>query len=173
MIEFKQKLDSSKSTALNNNAFKKLWWLYALLSALMIALGVVGIVLREDSADFGAGVALIVFGVLITPLGYLLTRVLQKRNDKSTVYISSDTEEVFTFDEQYITVTQTKGDEFFATTKAKYTYLYKAYEDSGFYYLYISKMQSHVIDKSSLTQGTLQELNALLRANLGDKFKSK
>ncbi|MDE5667472.1 MAG: YcxB family protein [Clostridia bacterium] len=98
---------------------------------------------------------------------------MQKRNDKVTVYISSDTEEIYTFDEEYITVTQTKGDVFFATSKARYSYIYKAYEDQNYYYLYISKLQSHVIDKASITQGTLDELRTLLKTNLGDKFKIK
>ena len=173
MVEFKSRLDSSKSTALNNRAFKKLLWVYVVLTLIIIAIGVIGIIFREDNSDFVLGIVLIVFGLLITPLGYLFTRFLQKRNDKVTVYISSDTEEIYTFDEEYITVTQTKGDVFFATSKARYSYIYKAYEDQNYYYLYISKLQSHVIDKASITQGTLDELRTLLKTNLGDKFKIK
>lgn len=173
MVEFRSKLDGSKSRALNNNMFKKLLWLYALLSVLLIVFGVVGIALREDGSDFATGVGLIVLGVLITPLGYLLSRFLQKRIDKSATYISDNTEEVYTFDEQYITLTQTMGDVFTTTLKARYSYIYKASEDNNYFYLYISKMQSHVIDKSSITQGTLEEVTALLKTNLGDRFKSK
>lgn len=65
------------------------------------------------------------------------------------------------------------GDVFTSTLKARYSYIYKAIEDNNYFYLYISKMQSHVIDKSSITQGTLEEVTALLKTNLGDKFKSK
>lgn len=173
MVEFRSKLDSSKSRALNNSMFKKLLWLYALLSVLLIAIGVVGIVLKEDNSDFAAGIGLIVFGVLVTPLGYLLSRFLQKRIDKSATYISDNTEEIYTFDEQCITLTQTMGDVFTSTLKARYSYIYKAREDNNYLYLYISKMQSHVIDKSSITQGTLEEVTSLLKTNLGDKFKSK
>lgn len=173
MVEFRSKLDSGKSRALNNNMFKRLLWLYAILTVVLIALGVVGIIFREDGSDFAAGVALIVLGVLITPLGYLLSRMLQKRVDKSATYISDNTEEVYTFDEQYITLTQTMGDVFTTTLKARYSYIYKASEDNNYFYLYISKMQSHVIDKSSITQGTLEEVTALLKTNLGDRFKSK
>lgn len=36
--------------------------------------------------------------------------------------------------------------------------------------MYISKMQCYVIDKASLTQGTFEELNAILQNNLGVKF---
>lgn len=173
MVEFRSKLDSSKSRALNNNTFKKLLWLYALLTVLLIAVGAVGIVLKEDSQDVAVGIGLIVLGVLITPIGYLLTRFFQKSNDKAATYISDDTEEIYTFDEQYITLTQTRGDVFSSTLKARYSYIYKAYEDSNYFYLYISKIQSHVIDKSSITQGTLEEATALLKTNLGEKFKNK
>lgn len=106
-------------------------------------------------------------------LGYLLTLFLQKRNDKAATYISDDTEEVYLFDEQFITLTQTRGDVFTSTLKARYSYIYKASEDKNYFYLYISKMQRRVIDKSSLTQGTLGEAVALLKTNLGDRFKSK
>lgn len=173
MIEFRSKLDSSKTTALTKRSFKRLLWLFVLLSCVMIAVGAVGIAFAQDDSDLGYGVGLIVFGVLITPLGYLLSRVLQKGNDRSTIYISSDTEEVYTFDEQFLTVTQTKGDEFYSTARARYSYIYKAYEDKNYYYLYISKMQSHVIEKSSITKGTLEELDLLLKRNLGERFKSK
>ena len=173
MVEFKSKLDSSKSRALNKNMFKKLLWLYAVLSGLLIVCGVLGIVFREDASDFAAGIGLIVFGVLITPISYFLALFLQKRIDKSATYISDYTEEIYTFDEQYITLTQTMGDVFTATLKAGYSYIYKVREDNKYFYLFISKTQSHVIDKSSITQGTLEEATALLKRNLGDKFKSK
>lgn len=173
MVEFRSKLDSSKSRALNKDMFKKMLWLYALLTVLIIVFGVVAIVYREDSSDFAAGIGLILLGELITPLGYLLTLFLQKRNDKSATYISDNTEEIYKFDEQYITLTQTMGDVFTSTLKAKYSYIYKAREDNNYFYLYISKIQSHVIDKSSIVQGSLEEVTALLKTNLGDKFKNK
>lgn len=56
MVEFRSKLDSSKSRALNNNMFKKLLWLYAGLTVLLIVFGVIGIVLKEDSSDVAAGI---------------------------------------------------------------------------------------------------------------------
>lgn len=173
MVEFRSKLDSNKSRALNNNMFRKMFWIYAILTVLLIVIGIVGIILREDSADFAVGIIFIVLGVLITPFSYLLTRLLQKRIDKSATFISDSTEEIYTFDEHYITLTQTMSDVFIATLKAKYSYFYKAVEDDKYIYLYISKTQSHVIDKSSITQGTLEEAITLLKTNLGNKFGSK
>lgn len=34
-------------------------------------------------------------------------------------------------------------------------------------------MQNHVIEKSSIAQGFSEEVTALLKTNLGDKFESK
>lgn len=171
MVEFRSKLNSDKSRALSKNAFKKLIWLYVVLTVLLIAIGIVGVTLGEDTSDFAFGVGMIVLGIIVTPLGYVLTVVLQKSNDKSTAYISEETEEVYTLDEQFITLTQTRGDVFTSSMKARYSIIYKAYEDSGYFYLYISRLQSYVIDKSSITKGTIAEATTLLKANLGDRFK--
>ncbi len=173
MVEFRSKFDGRQNTALINRTFKKLLWLFVVLSTVIIVMGIVAVAVPEDQSDVGLGIAVIVFGVLITPLGYFLSRFMQRSNNKASMFISPDTEEIYTFDEEYITITQKKGDEFFATSKAKYSYIHKAYEDKKFYYLYISKVQSHVIEKSSLTQGTLEELSSLLKTNLGRKFKAK
>lgn len=173
MVEFRSRLDSRKSQALNKRSFLKLLWLLLLLSAVFIVIGVCGVVFQEDDADFVGGVTFIVIGVLFTPIVYILSRIFQKSVDKSTTFISENTEEIYTFDEQYVTATQIQGDVFTATLKAKYSYIYKASEDKDYYYLFISKMQSHVIEKASITQGTLEEMQTLLKTNLGSKFKSK
>ncbi len=173
MVEFRSKLDSSKSKALNVKKFKQLLWFYILLSLLLVFIGIMAITQREDNSDLIGGIIYIVLGVLLTPFGYFLTRIFQKSLDKSLILISEETEEVYTFDEQYITLTQVKGDVYSCAIKAKYSYIYKAIEDKNYYYLLISKMQSHVIDKSSITQGTLEEMTMLLKTNLGEKYKCK
>lgn len=172
MIEFRSKLDGGKMQALDKSLFKRLWWLFALISVLITALGVLIIVFKEGYGDISGGIIYIGWGVLFMPLTYLATK-LGNRFDQSIVLISRDIEEVYTFDEQYITITQTKGTEYAATTKAEYSYLYKAYEDKNYYYLYLSKTQPHAIAKASITQGTLDEMQTLLKTNLGKKFKSK
>ena len=171
MVEFKTKLDASKTKAVNLNTFKRLWWLFAAVSLLFIVLGVVGLLSGEDSEDLYYAIFCLVFGVLFTPLVMLLTMIIQKSINKSASYISDNTEETYTFDEDNITVTQSKGEEFSAVTTAKYSYLYKVIENKGYYFLYISKMQCHVIDKQSITSGSLSELNVILSNKLGDRFR--
>ena len=85
--------------------------------------------------------------------------------------LSSDTVEVFQFYPDKLVITQRKGDEYEAITTAKYSYLYKVEETVSTYFLFISKVQSHVVNKSDLTQGTLAELNSILASNLGPKFR--
>lgn len=123
MVEFRSKLNSSKSRALNNNIFKKMWKLYVLITFLFIVIGVVGIIVREDNLDLAVGISLIVLGVLSTPLCYLITLFLRKRDEKVTTFISEDTEEVYTFDEHYITLTQTRNDIFNPRSKQGIRYL--------------------------------------------------
>lgn len=171
MIEFRTKLNESKTKAVNVNSFKRLWWLFVAVSLLFIVLGVVGFIVKEDSEDLYYAVFCLVFGVLFTPLVMLLTAVIQKSLNKSASYISDNTDEIYTFDDDKITVTQTKGDEFSAVTQAAYSYLYKVIENKDYYFLYISKMQCHVIDKKSITSGSLDELNGILSARLGARFK--
>lgn len=175
MVEFRSKLDSSTSHELNNNRFKKILWLYFFFMVLFISFGAILILTKKNNSDFRAGVGLIVFGVVIglLCLGYWLTLFSRKGIVKSAKYISNNTEEVYTFDEEYITITQTQSDVFMSTLKAKYSFIYKASENNNYFYIYISKIQNYIIDKSSITQGTLEEVTMLLKTNLGDKFKSK
>lgn len=177
MVEFQGKFDESVTKSLNKRAFRKMWWLFALFSVLFICLGVVGIVFREDGEDLSYGISLIAFGVLFAPAVFLLTKVLQKRVDKSLSVMSSDTTETFQFYPDRLIIIQRKtraGEEeceFESTTNTRYSYLYKVEETRDTYFLRISKMQSHVVNKSDLKQGTIEELNAILSSNLGLRFK--
>lgn len=177
MVEFQGKFDENQTNSMNKHTFKKLWWLFLLLSAVLIAIGIVGIVLREDSEDLVFGVLLLSLGVLYTPLVFLLTKVLQKRLNKSMSIMSSDTTQTFQFYPDRLIIKQVKqrhGEEeteFEATTNTKYDYLYRVEETRDCYFMRISKMQTHVVNKSDLTQGTIEELNEILKSNLGYKFK--
>lgn len=173
MVEFRCKLDSDKSKALDKLAFRKLLIWCLLFGSIMIAIGVVCTIFRNDGSDLVMGIVLIIFGVLLTPVCLLVAYIIRKVNDESTTYISDETEEIYTFDEQYITLTQTTAGLYSATLKAKYPFIYKARENKNSFYLYVSKVQCYILDKSSITQCTLEEFVTLLKSNLGDKFKSK
>ena len=171
MIEFQGKFDSSASGALNKRVFKKLWWLFVLCSLSFAVVGILGIAFAEDFSDLVLGVSLIGFGVLFTPLVMLLTKVIQKKQNESMNILGPDTVQIFQFYPDKLVITQRKGEEYEAMTTAKYSYLYKVEETPSHYFLFISRVQSHVVNKADLTQGTIEELNGILANNLGYKFK--
>lgn len=173
MVIFKTTLDAGKVSALNKNTFKRLWWVYLIASLIFVGIGVAGIVFAEDSSDFYLGIFLAVFGVLFTPLAFLITLLVQKIFNNSMPVLSDNTVSYFTFDQSKITIVQTKSDDYYAETKMAYQYLHKVIENRDYYFLYISKTQCHVIDKVSLTQGSLSELNTYLFDNLGFKFQQQ
>lgn len=170
MIRFETKLNAETTKQLNKFSMKKYLWLIILVSVLFAVLGVLGaFVFPEDDSDRTMGIALIVIAVLITPLTWILTRFIQRGLDKSSSFITGDTDEVYTFDEEKVTIIQ-NGAQFNSNLTAKYAYFYKVKETATHYYLYISKMQCHVVPKVSIIEGTVEELNGLLLYNLGAKF---
>ena len=171
MIEFQGRFDSNVSTAINRRAFKKLWWLFIVCSVILVGTGILLAAFAEDLSDTILGMVLICFGILFAPFVKLLTNSMQKRLNKSMNILSPDTVQIFQFYPDKLVITQRKGDEYEATTTAKYSYLYKVEETVSTYFLFISKMQSHVVNKADLTQGTLGDLNKILTANLGAKFR--
>ena len=171
MIEFQGRFDSSTSYALNKRVFKKLWWLFVLCSLFLVAMGSLGIVFAEDFSDVVLGAILIVLGALFTPLVMALTKKIQKKQNESMNILSPDTVQIFQFYPDKLVITQRKGEEYEAMTTAKYSYLYKVEETDSTYFLFISRVQSHVVNKADLTQGTIEELNAIFASNLGYKFK--
>ena len=97
----------------------------------------------------------------------------KKKIDGSMSILSNDTVETYVFDENTFTITQEKGEEFRAMTQAKYSYFHKVTETATHYYMYLSKTQCHVVPKDSLKEGTFEELDGILIARLGDRFKKK
>ena len=171
MIEFQGRFDSNSANALNRRVLKKLWWLFVICSLIFAGIGVLMVVFAEDFSDTVLGIVLICFGVLFAPLVKVISKSSQNRLNKSMNILSSETVQVFQFYPDKLVITQRKGDEYEATTTAKYSYLYKVEETVSNYFLYISKMQSHVVNKADLTSGTIGELNEILTANLGARYR--
>lgn len=170
MIEFQGRFDSNSANALNRRVLKKLWWLLLICSAAFVVMGVLFAVFAEDLSDTILGIMLACFGVLFAPLVKVLSKSSQNKLNKTMSILSSDTIQIFQFYPDKLVITQRKGDEYEGITTAKYSYLYKVEETVSTYFLYISKAQSHVVNKADLTSGTLGDLNEILKTNLGAKF---
>ncbi len=56
------------------------------------------------------------------------------------------------------------------TQEILYDGLYKAFETADMFYLYIGPLQGYILPKASFTQGTADDLRALLREKLNKRF---
>ena len=172
MIEFKTQLDVNSQKALNKMSIKKVIVILIVLSLIMIGIGALGIVMAEDSADVYSGVVLIIIGALFTPLVLLINAYLQSVVRKTSPFLQNPTKEIYRFTEEGIEHLQKRGESFQSHTKADYTYFYKVISTPKYYFAYIASNQCHVIDKSHITQGTCEELDAILAKKLpAGKFK--
>ena len=169
MIEFKTQLDINSQRVLNKFMMKKLIIFLGVASLFLIAIGLVGVFLTEAKTS---GIVLTIFGVVLTPLILILNAIGQKNIAKTSPVLSTQTKEIYRFNEDYFEHLQKRGESFQSHTKADYTYFFKVVSTPTHYLMYISNNQCHVIDKSHITQGTCQELDEiLLRKIPAGKFK--
>ena len=172
MVEFRQKLDANKSMALLKHQFKRMIILFVILSVLFVAIGGFYIALAVmDGESIAVGLFLVIFGVLFTPLVMLISIPLQKSMTKSMSIISGDTSEVYTFDDEKISISVQKGEDYSSQTTAKYSYIFGVDESKTHYFIYISKQQAHVLEKSAITEGDLNELDYYFSVHLGRKYR--
>lgn len=164
MVKFRTKFDSESTASLNKAQIKKVLWIYVILSLMLVVFGISKF-LTEDrtESDIIVGVFLIALGVALIPVLLLVTKSAQKKIDNSMSLLSENTEETFSFDNDKIYIETVKGEQYKSYVEASYSYLYKVVENADSYFLYISKMQCHVIAKKYLVEGNLFELNDILK----------
>ncbi len=171
MVEFKAKLNNNKNYVFAKFPLRILSGVIIIIFSLtFLILGFNSILNKTFDQDIISGIILIVLAVLFAPLCFLVCNYFYKKNYKNAIY---EAIEIYTLDDEYLTITQAKGNLFQTIVKAKYTDLYGVIEDNNYFYLYISKMQYHIINKSSITHGSLEEARTILKNNLKDKFKRK
>lgn len=168
MVRVESILDSKVTKEANKYQLKKISFILILFSLIFISIGVLNIANYEKVV----GIVLIVIGICYIPLVIGLTKLLQKKIDKTMSVMSSDTKCNYIFTEEDITIDEKKNDEFSCILKAKYSYLYRVVETRDSYLLYISKMQLHAFFKNQIVEGTIEELNDIFKKNLGNEFKS-
>ena len=169
MIKFRTVFDSNSTKSLNKHTIKKQFWIYILVSIFLIASGIYDLTLGGGEV----GEFLILFGLLFTPALLLVAHISQKNVDKSMTLFQGETVEIYEFNEEGICIQTSKGEEYFSLTRTKYSYLYRVDETAENYFLYISKLQCHVVEKKYLIEGTIEELNELFARNLGERFHEK
>lgn len=74
---------------------------------------------------------------------------------------------IFTDDEMSVT---TNSDDFQGSSVLKYSVLCRAKETNKYLYIYQTKAQAFIVDKSTIAGGTIEELRARLTSVLGKKY---
>lgn len=181
MVKFVTKFNSESVAALNGRVLGKSKGLFRVLAVILVFLGAVillaGLIddpeaVEDDRVgDIIYGALLVLFGVFLFPLTKLLTKHMQKKVNSTMSIMGNDTTEIYVFDENGITIETEKPDLYSSRVKATYKYLFRVEEDVNCFYLYISKMQSHVIFKNCLEEGSLPEFYGYLADNF-DSVKS-
>lgn len=169
MVEFKTILDENATKILNKSHSKRQWLIIMAADLLILFGGIANIASAEDDAMFG--VFLTAFGAVFPPLLVLINFITRHSLNKSNYMVSGDTESYYRFDAQRIFERTVKGVDYQLTAEYTYRILYRVVETREAYLMYVSKIQAHIIKKSDLIGGTLEELDGYFRYNLADKFK--
>ncbi|MGM9970559.1 MAG: YcxB family protein [Anaeroplasma sp.] len=167
MVIVETVFDEKVTKTLNKVSLKKLGLVMVIISLLFILIGVFNII----DGDLTGFIIWVSVGILYIPLVILLTKIIQKKSNKTLSLLSVQTKERYEFDNESIIIKQEKGDDYYSETRAKYNYLFKALETKDDFILYISNVQAHVIPKGKIIEGSVGELREILRRNLNDKFK--
>jgi hypothetical protein len=80
-------------------------------------------------------------------------------------------EEVYEFDDEKVTLTQTKGNGLNSTSHMEYLYFYKIVETPTHFLLYLSSDQCHIVPKKDIVEGTVQDLRTIFTTHAPTKFK--
>lgn len=97
---------------------------------------------------------------------------LPKNNLKKTKLVQGDNPIYYTFFKEYINSKSENGINS-ENTNLEYQKLYKVIETKDYFFFYTTENQAFMVRKNAFTEGTPDELVAILTLRLGDKFKSR
>lgn len=166
MIEFRTKLDESKFKKLSTFQFKKILLPLILISILVIACGIINII--QKSVVFG--ILWIVFGTIYIPCILLITKIMQKRFDINKQIPHPNADETYFFNQLTFTIIQTDGKDFNSKATYRYMDIYKIYKTKTDYVIYLNKDYVRILPLDSIVQGTIAELDKILKLQLKNYF---
>ncbi len=167
MIKFKSKLNDEAVKSLNNNQLKKM--IVPIIAICIACLGM-GFYLYYEVSIY-LGMFFIIFGILYLPILLIMNKCSIKKNKKTMHILSDETITTFEFNEEEVIVTASKENMFHSQATYKYSCIYKAVETKESYLLYISNRQAEVVLKKDIIEGSIEELNHILKMNLKDRAK--
>ena len=136
---------------------KKYHFTYTAYTAIVVAFILFGLILQVKYHNFSIAIALCCVLTF-----FLLWRFFRPISEVSKEYksdkIQKEKEFTFKFYEKFFTVEDKKE-----ISKIKYYKLYKVFETSDFFYLYIDKTHSFLIDKSKFKKNNPFEFSSFIK----------
>lgn len=120
-----------------------------------------------DPSDPFNLIGLVVALALIVLLVLILTIMPRQYYKSMLPYLDGPTTFVFRDDGFAVDSTSTR---WHGHTDSSYEALVKVYETDGFFYLYMSKTQVHLVGKADMAPGAPAELSRLFASKLGARF---
>lgn len=171
MIEFKTRYDAKTLGKLtevqiknSSKLTKGFMWFFFIMGAILLLFAYDDYTSGESYyMSLGIGIFSIVFGMLFPSFLKNAMKKAQDKQNASSSTTTSETEMLFKFDKDRLFIFASKGDKFRSAVDADYDYIFKVYEDSDAYLVYISKMECYVLNKTDLISGTHEEFMNLLQ----------
>ena len=144
---------------------KKQMVIRAVVFSAALILAVLCFVLLQNFVLFAAWLAIDVFYIFLYCFLYF---VFPKKSYESLANLK-EAENEYVFCDDALKVS-TVGTEYHGDAKIEYSLLVKAFESSKYFFLYQTKNQILIVDKSTIEGGTAEELRNKLSAVLRDKY---
>lgn len=166
MIEFDMVYSPKISNALLKRQLKKLIWFYLAITIIMIGLATILLLTNEKTL----AVFCIAFGVLYGPICILMSKYSSKQFDRKMSFSGENAKVRYTFSEDMVVITQSKGKEFRAVMQVKYSHFAKVEDTKDFLFLYVATNQCYVVEKACLVTGDLVALKNIFMKEIPQKY---
>jgi hypothetical protein len=183
MVRVEQSFDSRITKEINNNALKKLGWVYWVFSIILFVCGIANIYeyVIEQSSGAPLDTSTLIFGIIFTILGCLffpplakivIIRPLQKSINKKQPLMNGGAQMSFCFDDKEVIIDSNMGESFKDHIEADYSFIYRIEEEVASWSIFISVSQCFVVFKDKIIEGSVDELNEIFKTNMPvNKFK--
>jgi hypothetical protein len=130
------------------------------------------------AADYALGIGSIVGGIgvillLLTTWNRTIKKSVKKMIAKYPFMNNSSTFNDYEFTGENVTVVTTRDDEQAGKSVIRYTDIFKVVENDHFLFLFINPLTSFILNKDNMTEGSIDDVNSVLRKNVAKYKKVK
>ncbi len=162
--------DKKTIIAYTKQSMKRFKPLYIIL---YILFGFMFIVNLYDIIALDASISVLIAPIFICAFFLLCIYVFLPKFNYKMQKTTTDTVNEYTFyDTKLVAISTAKG--ITGTSEVEYSTLNRVLETKDYIYMYIAKDKAMIIDKSTITNGSIEEIRYAITSQIGiDKYKNK